>query len=231
MQPLSRRASPEREWRFRERPCSSDRPLQSPSVSLDADETTVGREVSRILLVSGIWPPKWGPFTRARAPDDFLRNAGMTFEPSRRRRGGRVGSAFRSERFDATSRDRRRMVAGTAAIAGATRGVDVVYSIGMYTRSALTSGVTRTPLVIRLVSDPAFERALSLGLFTGSLEQFQEGSTGWRARALKTFRHAALSQATKVVVPSEYLARFVRSWGVSPACVEIVPNSVPTDST
>ena len=91
----------------------------------------------------------------------------------------------------------------------------MVYAIGMYTRSALGTALRRTPLVIRLVNDPAFERARSLGIFSGSLEQFQQLSDGWRTEALKSFRRIALNQAASVVVPSHYLASFVRGWGVA----------------
>jgi glycosyltransferase involved in cell wall biosynthesis len=119
------------------------------------------------------------------------------------------------------------MIGGAAAVAWAAGGADVVYAIGMYTRSALGTTLRRTPLVIKLANDPAFERSRSLGLFSGSLEQFQEWSDGWRTDALKTFRRLALSRAASVVVPSHYLANFVRAWGVPEARIEVIPNSVP----
>ena len=53
----------------------------------------------------------------------------------------------------------------------------MVYATGMYGRSALASRLRRVPLVIKLVSDPAYERARRLGLFSGTLEEFQRSSS------------------------------------------------------
>ena len=71
----------------------------------------------------------------------------------------------------------------------------------------------RRPLVAKLVSDPAYERAYRYGLFRGTLEEFQE-APGARLDALRRGRTAALRRARTIVVPSEYLARIARGFGV-----------------
>ena len=61
----------------------------------------------------------------------------------------------------------------------------MIYATGMYGRSALASRLRRVPLVIKLVSDPAYERARRLGLFSGTLEEFQRSSSRRGVRYLK----------------------------------------------
>jgi glycosyltransferase involved in cell wall biosynthesis len=187
----------------------------------------VANTMCRILLVAGIWPPDvGGPASHGPELGSFLTQCGhrvrvITTGPRRLD----VGFPVKALRRDVSLP--HRMIGGAAAIAWAAGDADVVYAIGMYTRSALGTALRRTPLVIKLVNDPAFERSRSLGLFSGSLEQFQESSEGWRTDAFKTFRRVALNQAASVVIPSHYLANFVRAWGVPEARIEVIPNSVP----
>ena len=182
----------------------------------------------RILVVSGIWPPDvGGPASHGPELGRFLAGCGHRVRAitTGQRRPDAVDFPVKALRRDAPVP--WRMITGAAAIARGAGDADVVYAIGMYTRSALGTALRRTPLVIRLVNDPAFERARSLGIFSGSLEQFQQLSDGWRTEALKSFRRIALNQAASVVVPSHYLASFVRGWGVAEPRVEVIPNSVP----
>ena len=46
-----------------------------------------------------------------------------------------------------------------------------------YAAAAAAAGAARRPLVAKLVSDPAYERARRYGLFDGSLEEFQDASS------------------------------------------------------
>ncbi len=65
----------------------------------------------------------------------------------------------------------------------AARTADVVYASATYAAAATASTAARRPLVAKLVSDPAYERARRWGLFDGTLEEFQRagGSTAdWR---------------------------------------------------
>ena len=49
----------------------------------------------------------------------------------------------------------------------------MVYASATYAAAALASLAARRPLVVKLVSDPAYERARRWRLFGGTLEQFQ----------------------------------------------------------
>ncbi|HVW90824.1 MAG TPA: glycosyltransferase, partial [Gaiellaceae bacterium] len=88
----------------------------------------------------------------------------------------------------------------------------------------------RRPLVAKLVSDPAYERARRYGLFAGSLEAFQS-STGPAVAALKRLRTWSLRRAGRIVVPSEYLAAMAREWGLDRTRVEVLVNPAPPPAT
>ena len=62
---------------------------------------------------------------------------------------------------------------GARLVTSRARRADVVYSTGMLGRSALGSRIARTPIVMKLTADPAFERARRWGLWHGTLEEFQ----------------------------------------------------------
>jgi glycosyltransferase involved in cell wall biosynthesis len=115
-------------------------------------------------------------------------------------------------------------VAGTAA-KRALR-ADIVYATATYAAAAVASFLSRTPLAIKLVSDPAYERAIRYGLFDGALEDFQHPGAG-RAELLKRLRTRALRRARAIVVPSAYLAEIAVAWGIDPRRVTVLPNPAP----
>jgi glycosyltransferase involved in cell wall biosynthesis len=131
----------------------------------------------------------------------------------------------------ASRRDRPRPIRlATSAVAAtrAARWADVVYAAGMYTRSTLAATTNRVPLVMKLASDPAYERARRFGLFSGTLEAFQEPQASSRIQYLKRLRTAVLSRASRIVIPSEYLAKIARGWGIPADAVAVIPNPAPS---
>jgi glycosyltransferase involved in cell wall biosynthesis len=106
------------------------------------------------------------------------------------------------------------------------RKADVIYASATYAASAAASLAARRPLVAKLVSDPAYERAYRYGLFRGTLEEFQQ-ARGARLDALRRGRTMSLRRARTIVVPSEYLARIARGFGIEPGKVQVVTNPAP----
>jgi glycosyltransferase involved in cell wall biosynthesis len=119
-----------------------------------------------------------------------------------------------------------RHVEGVRLVAARARHADVVYTTGMFGRSSLGALVARTPLVVKLTADPAYERARRWRLWGGSLADFQReaGFTTFPLRAARDFdaRHAA-----HVITPSSYLRELVVDWGVPPEGVTVLPNPAP----
>ena len=183
----------------------------------------------KVLIVSGIWPPAiGGPASHGPEFGSFLVDKGHAVRALTS--AGSDGAEPAGFPLTVSRLDRPRPVRLTAGALTATRAArwpDVVYSVGMYSRSALAATLNRVPLVVKLASDPAYERARRLGLFEGTLEAFQEPQADRRIRYLKRLRTAVVSRATGIVIPSEYLATFARRWGIPDDLVSVIPNPAP----
>ena len=181
----------------------------------------------RITVLPGIWPPDvGGPATHAPELARFLSSRGHAVHVVT------MASAPPTERpCRVTTIDRGRpfpLRYGELTIraAAAARATDVVYASATYAAAASASIGARRPLVAKLVSDPAYERARRWGLFSGTLEEFQQAD-GRRLTALKRGRTWALRRARTVVVPSNYLAEIARGWGLDNDRLHVVPNPAP----
>jgi glycosyltransferase involved in cell wall biosynthesis len=181
----------------------------------------------RIAFLTGIWPPDvGGPATHGPDFSRFLVARGHAVhvvtmgdgEPAER--PCRVEVVRRSLPFPIRY--------GLVALRGAraARGADVLYASATYAAAALASVAARRPLVAKLVSDPAYERARRYGLFTGTLEQFQSAASP-SARLLKALRDLSLRRARAIVVPSAYLAAIARRWRLRDDRIQVLTNPAP----
>jgi len=182
----------------------------------------------RVLIVSGIWPPDvGGPATHAPELAEFLHGRGHEVEV--------VTTAPRAparERYPVHWVSRRipiglRHGACVAVIGRRAAAADVVYSTGMIGRSAVGGWLARTPLVLKLTGDPAFERSLRYRLYEAGLGEFQ-GVRGVRISVLRRARDLALRRATRIVCPSASLRELSLRWRVPPEKVTVLPNPVST---
>jgi glycosyltransferase involved in cell wall biosynthesis len=181
----------------------------------------------RIVFFTGIWPPDvGGPATHGPDFASFLSGRGHDV------RVVTMADEEPSERpvpVTAVSRGRPFLVRyPLVALEGAklARNADVVYATATYAAAASATTVMRRPLVAKLVSDPAYERARRYGVFRGPLEAFGESSSA-RVRALKALRTASLRRANRIVVPSRYLAQIAGTWGLDADRIEVLPNPAP----
>jgi glycosyltransferase involved in cell wall biosynthesis len=180
----------------------------------------------RVLIVSGIWPPDvGGPASHAPELAGFLQRRGHEVEV--------VTTAPRApvpESYPVRWTSRRipvglRHLASAATIGRRARAAEVVYSTGMYGRCALGTWLARTPLVLKLTSDPAHERSVRYELHDAGLEEFQR-VRGVRIALLRRMRNLALRRATHIVCPSSWLRELSLRWGVPPEKVTVLPNPV-----
>jgi len=181
----------------------------------------------RIAFLTGIWPPDvGGPATHG---PDFAR---FLIGRGHRVRVVTMGDGEPTERPCEVEVVSRRLPFplryGQVALRGAraARAADVVYATATYAAAAAAATTARRPLVVKLVSDPAYERARRYRLFAGGLEEFQGGATA-PVRVLKAARTRALRAATTIVVPSAYLAEIARGWGLSNTRVLVLTNPAP----
>jgi glycosyltransferase involved in cell wall biosynthesis len=112
-------------------------------------------------------------------------------------------------------------------VARRARNSDIVYTTGMFGRSASGATLARRPYVIKLTADPAFERARRRGIVNGTVDDFQRTLGGTAVRALRIARDAELRRAAHVLTPSAYLRGLAISWGVAPDRVSVLPNPLP----
>jgi glycosyltransferase involved in cell wall biosynthesis len=183
----------------------------------------------RVLVVSGIWPPDvGGPASHAPAVADFLRARGHEVEVVV------TADAQPAPTPYALRWTPRRLPVGLRHLHAAllvghrARRNDVVYTTGMFARSAIGARLARRPYVVKLTGDPAFERLRARGAVQGDVEQFQRAA-GLQARLLARLRGWTLRGAAHVFCPSAYLRDLVVEWGVPPERVDVLPNPAPAN--
>jgi glycosyltransferase involved in cell wall biosynthesis len=182
----------------------------------------------KVVVVSGIWPPDvGGPASHAPALAAALLEAGHGVEVVTTADSAPEARPYPVRWVSRSRPAPLRHLAVTRAVARAARRADRVYATSMVRRAALGAALARRPLVVKLVSDEAFERAARSGRFAGTLEEFQRLRGGPRVRLLRATRDTALRRATRVVVPSAYLRDLAVGWGVPPERLEVVPNPAP----
>jgi glycosyltransferase involved in cell wall biosynthesis len=183
----------------------------------------------KVLIVSGIWPPDiGGPASHGPEFGEFLLARGH--EVRAVTSAGPTGVEPSGFPVTVSRRDRTRPVraaVGAVKVAAAARWPDVVYATGLYYKSVIAATLNQVPLVVKLTTDPAFERARRLGLYEGDVAGFHQQHAGKAIGYLKLLRRAMLSRPERLVIPSRYLADVVRAWGVPPGRVIVVPNPAP----
>jgi len=177
----------------------------------------------KVLVVSGIWPPDvGGPASHAPEIAEFLLTHGheptafVTAYAQPPSAAYRVAWVSRRSPF--------RHAHAIERIASLARDADVVYTTGMFGRSGAGSLLARTPYVVKLTADPAFERARRRGLTHSSLADFQHDA-GPATLPLRAARDAIARRAAHVVTPSAYLGELARGWGAR--AVTVLPNPAP----
>lgn len=179
-----------------------------------------------VLIVSGIWPPDvGGPASHAPEFAERLLARGHAVQVVITADDEPTAEAY-PVRWVSRHKPRGvRHVLSAAAIARAARRADVVYATGMLVRSALGSALVRTPLVMKLTSDPTYERALRYGLSGADLDAFQKAG-GARVGVLRRARDLAVGRAAHLVVPSSALRELALGWGIPDERITLVPNPV-----
>jgi glycosyltransferase involved in cell wall biosynthesis len=182
----------------------------------------------RVVFLTGIWPPDvGGPATHGPDFARYLRDRGHAVDVVTM---GEGEPAERPVPVHVIARSRPFVVRYPQLAFAASRlarTADLVYATATYAAAAAAATGARRALVVKLVSDPAFERARRYGLFEGTLESFQDGGGGARTRLLERLRTLSLRKASRIVVPSSYLAEIAGGWGLDRARIDVVMNPAP----
>ncbi|GBD00051.1 N-acetyl-alpha-D-glucosaminyl L-malate synthase [bacterium HR17] len=185
-----------------------------------------------ILVTTGIFPPDiGGPATYVPAIAKALTERGhivtvlTTSEPEHLRWDDSV-HPFPVIRMNRRQKVWRRLPNYVAQILRYGRTADVIYANGIYFETALANKFLRKPLVMKVVGDEAWERSVRKGWTKDGFEDFQRNRQPWQAELLKRLRSWYVRQANKIIVPSQYLARWVAHWGVSKERIVVIYNAV-----
>lgn len=181
----------------------------------------------KVIVVSGIWPPDvGGPASHAPEVAEFLRRRGHEVEVVITADGPPAPEGYPVHWVSRALKPGLRHAAVVKLLTGLAREANVIYTTGMVGRSSLGSLAARTPFVIKLTADPAFERARRWGMAHGSVDDFQAGP-GVASLPLRLARDFDLRRAAHVITPSAFLRELVVAWGVPADRVTLLPNPVP----
>jgi glycosyltransferase involved in cell wall biosynthesis len=181
----------------------------------------------KVLVVSGIWPPDvGGPASHAPEVAAFLRARGHDVEVVTTADAEPAPEDYPVRWVRRSLPPGVRHVDGVRLVRARARRSDVVYTTGMFGRSSAGALIARTPFVVKLTADPAYERARRWGLWRGSLEDFQRVAP-LTTLPLRLARDADVSRAAHVVTPSSYLRELALGWGVGPERATVLPNPAP----
>ena len=210
--------------------CSPARSRSGSSGSAAAGASATERRV-KVLVVSGIWPPDvGGPASHAPEVAGWLRDARPRGRGGRHRRRGARGRGLPGA-TGCRARCRRASVTRPrcAMIVARARRADVVYSTGMFGRSSLGALLARTPLVLKLTADPAFERARRRGLVDGRGRRLPGGRRrAARGGAPPAARDAAVAPRRAHRLPERVHARARGLVGRARRSVStLLPNPAP----
>lgn len=186
----------------------------------------------RILLVTGIFPPDVG------GPATYIPHLAQSLVA----RGHKVQVVTLSGSDTTSNVDRGRPYAVTRIKRGegrfawrlrllprlrrSMRWADVVLANGVFGATSLASVGLKVPVIMKVVGDHAWERAVNWGWTSEHMDGFQDESQSSRIRLLKALRNLSLKGADRVIVPSQYLSDVVEGWGLPDKSIEVVYNAV-----
>lgn len=188
----------------------------------------------RICIVTGIFPPDiGGPATYVPRMALALTERGhqvTVVTLSEHRHHSDSSYPFRLIRLPRRSSKPWRWCRTVATIVQLGRQADVLFVNGLALEATLANLLLGRPMIQKIVGDLAWERAGQRGWVSDSFEEFQKRRYGLKVEALKALRAWWTRRATKVIVPSHYLARWVAQWGVPNESLVVIHNAVePAD--
>jgi glycosyltransferase involved in cell wall biosynthesis len=182
----------------------------------------------KVLIVSGIWPPDvGGPASHAPEVAAFLQGRRHDVEVVTTAAGAPPAAGWPVHWVSRTLPKGILHARCVVLIRQRAALSDVVYTTGIFGRSALGATLARRPYVVKLTSDPAFERSRRRGLVVGNVDEFQGRRGGPIVTLLRLSRDRELRAAAHIFTPSAYLRDLAISWGVAPGRVSVLPNPAP----
>lgn len=187
--------------------------------------------MTRILLVSGIFPPHiGGPATFIDQLGHKLSHLGHTVtvvclsdvraDEKDRVRPFRVHRVFRGNPWFSELQVRSVLLREMA------RHESILVN-GLDFQAYQTAKLTRRRFTLKIVGDVLWEGARTTGETTLGIDEFQSARTqSPDVMKAHSRRQRILGLARQIVTPSEYLKNMVEGWGVEPHRITVIPNGV-----
>lgn len=106
------------------------------------------------------------------------------------------------------------------------RDADLWYINGLELPAVLAGKMLRKRLVMKVVGDYAWERAMNQALTRDLIDDFQMKPQPWKVELHKRLRAWLARRVDKLVTPSRYLKRIVQGWGVPESRIHVIYNAV-----
>lgn len=103
---------------------------------------------------------------------------------------------------------------------------DIWYINGLEVPAVLAGKMLRKRLIMKIVGDYAWERAMNVGATTDMIDDFQRTKQGWKVEAHKRLRAWYTRQVHQVITPSQYLKTLVKGWGIPEQRITVIYNAV-----
>lgn len=106
------------------------------------------------------------------------------------------------------------------------RNSELLFVNGLGLESAIAKRIIRKPMVCKVVSDIAWERANYKGLTKDGVEDFQNKKYSFPIELLKTLRSFYVRIADAVITPSQHVASLVEGWKIDPSKINVIYNAI-----
>jgi glycosyltransferase involved in cell wall biosynthesis len=101
-------------------------------------------------------------------------------------------------------------------------------SVGLPT--ALASKILRKKFIIKIVGDFAWEQHQNKTSGFVDLEKFQNNKYDFLTEARRKIEHWVAGKADKIIAPSEYLKKIIKTWGVAEERIDVIYNAIGSEN-
>lgn len=105
---------------------------------------------------------------------------------------------------------------------------DVIYAQGPLAAGLSSMWVKKIlgkKFIIKIVGDYAWEQGVNQFNIKELIEEFQKKKYHWWVELMRIIQKTVAKNADKVIVPSEFLKKIVKGWGVSENKIEVIYNA------
>jgi glycosyltransferase involved in cell wall biosynthesis len=92
--------------------------------------------------------------------------------------------------------------------------------------SLCAARLSRTPIIVRVPGDYAWEQGRERWGVTDDLDAFQQRRAAWQVELLRALQSWVVRSADAALVPSAYFASVVRQWGVAPDRIRVIYHGI-----